>query len=45
MSQGDRITFAAAVVEVEVNKKTGLVIAKQIYGAMDCGWCCVNRLS
>jgi CO/xanthine dehydrogenase Mo-binding subunit len=37
MNQGDRITFAAAVVEVEVNKETGLVVAKHIYGAMDCG--------
>jgi nicotinate dehydrogenase subunit B len=36
-NQGDRITYAAAVVEVEVNKKTGVVIAKHVYGAMDCG--------
>ena len=36
-NQGDRITFAAAVVEVEVNKDNGRVIAKHVYGAMDCG--------
>jgi nicotinate dehydrogenase subunit B len=37
MNQGNRITYAAAVVEVEVNKDTGVVLAKHIYGAMDCG--------
>jgi CO/xanthine dehydrogenase Mo-binding subunit len=37
MNQGDRITFAAAVVEIEVNKDTGVVVAKHVYGAMDCG--------
>jgi nicotinate dehydrogenase subunit B len=37
MNQGDRITFAAAVVEIEVNKDTGAVVAKHVYGAMDCG--------
>ena len=37
MNQGDRITFAAAVVEVEVNKDNGLVVAKHIWGALDCG--------
>jgi nicotinate dehydrogenase subunit B len=37
MNQGDRITFAAAVVEIEINKDTGVVIAKHVYGAMDCG--------
>ncbi len=36
-NQGDRVTFAAAVVDIEVNKDTGIVVAKQIYGAMDCG--------
>jgi len=36
-NQGDRVTFAAAVVEVEVNKDNGRVIAKHVYGAMDCG--------
>jgi CO/xanthine dehydrogenase Mo-binding subunit len=36
-NQGDRITFAAAVVEIEVNKETGVVVAKHVYGAMDCG--------
>jgi len=36
-NQGNRITFAAAVAEVEVNKETGVVLAKHIYGAMDCG--------
>jgi CO/xanthine dehydrogenase Mo-binding subunit len=37
MNQADRITYAAAVVEVEVNKDTGVVVAKHVYGAMDCG--------
>jgi CO/xanthine dehydrogenase Mo-binding subunit len=36
-NQGDRITFAAAVVEIEVNKDNGVVVAKHVYGAMDCG--------
>jgi CO/xanthine dehydrogenase Mo-binding subunit len=36
-NQGDRITYAAAVVEIEVNKDNGRVIAKHVYGAMDCG--------
>jgi CO/xanthine dehydrogenase Mo-binding subunit len=36
-NQSDRITFAAAVVEIEVNKDTGVVVAKHVYGAMDCG--------
>jgi CO/xanthine dehydrogenase Mo-binding subunit len=37
-NQGDRITFAAAVVEIEVNKGNGVIVAKHIYGAMDCGF-------
>ena len=37
MNQGDRLTFAAAVVEIEVNKDTGVVVAKHVYGAIDCG--------
>jgi nicotinate dehydrogenase subunit B len=37
VNQGNRITYAAAVVDIEVNKDTGVVIAKHIYGAMDCG--------
>jgi len=36
-NQGDRITFAAAVVDIEVNKDTGVVTVKHVYGAMDCG--------
>jgi nicotinate dehydrogenase subunit B len=36
-NQGDRITYAAAVVDIEVNKDTGVVTAKHVYGAMDCG--------
>ena len=36
-NQGDRITCAAAVVEIEVNKGNGVVRAKHVYGAMDCG--------
>jgi len=37
MNQGDRITHAAAVVEIEVNKDTGVILAKHVYGAIDCG--------
>jgi len=37
VNQGDRITFAAAVVKVEVNKDNGAVLAKHIWGAIDCG--------
>jgi len=37
VNQGDRITFAAAVVEVEVNKDNGAVVAKHVWGAIDCG--------
>ena len=37
MNQGDRITYAAAVVDIEVNKDNGVVVAKHVYGAMDCG--------
>jgi nicotinate dehydrogenase subunit B len=37
MNQGDRITYAAAVVDLEVNKETGAVAVKHVYGAMDCG--------
>lgn len=36
-NQGDRVTCAAAVVEIEVNKDNGIVVAKHVYGAMDCG--------
>ncbi len=36
-NQGDRVTFAAAVVDIEVNKDNGIVVAKHVYGAMDCG--------
>jgi nicotinate dehydrogenase subunit B len=36
-NQGDRITFAAAVVDIEVNRDNGIVVAKHVYGAMDCG--------
>jgi nicotinate dehydrogenase subunit B len=36
-NQGDRVTYAAAVVDIEVNKDTGKVAVKHIYGAMDCG--------
>jgi CO/xanthine dehydrogenase Mo-binding subunit len=36
-NQGSRITYAAAVVDIEVNKDTGVIVAKHVYGAMDCG--------
>jgi CO/xanthine dehydrogenase Mo-binding subunit len=36
-NQGSRVTYAAAVVDIEVNKDNGVVVAKHVYGAMDCG--------
>jgi CO/xanthine dehydrogenase Mo-binding subunit len=36
-NQSDRVTYAAAVVDIEVNRDTGVVVAKHVYGAMDCG--------
>jgi nicotinate dehydrogenase subunit B len=36
-NQGDRVTYAAAVAEIEVNKDSGAVVVKHVYGAMDCG--------
>ena len=36
-NQGNRVTYAAAVVDIEVNRDTGVVVAKHVYGAMDCG--------
>ena len=36
-NQGNRVTYAAAVVDIEVNKDNGLVVAKHVYGAMDAG--------
>ena len=36
-NQGDRVTCAAAVVDIEVNKDNGRVVAKHVYGAIDCG--------
>jgi CO/xanthine dehydrogenase Mo-binding subunit len=36
-NQGSRVTYAAAVVDIEVNKDTGVVVAKHVYAAMDCG--------
>ena len=36
-NQGNRVTYAAAVVDIDVNKDNGAVVAKHVYGAMDCG--------
>jgi CO/xanthine dehydrogenase Mo-binding subunit len=36
-NQSDRITYAAAVADIEVDKDTGVIVAKHVYGAMDCG--------
>jgi CO/xanthine dehydrogenase Mo-binding subunit len=36
-NQGNRVTYAAAVVDIEVDKDTGAVVAKHAYAAMDCG--------
>jgi CO/xanthine dehydrogenase Mo-binding subunit len=32
-------SYGAAVAEIEVNKETGKVVAKHLYGAIDCGQC------
>jgi nicotinate dehydrogenase subunit B len=31
------VSYGAAVAEVEVNKRTGEIVAKHLYGALDCG--------
>ena len=31
------MSYGAAVAEIEVNKETGRVVAKHLYGAIDCG--------
>ena len=31
------VSYGAAVAEIEVNKRTGEIVAKQLYGAIDCG--------
>ncbi len=31
------VSYGAAVAEIEVNKRTGTIIAKHLYGALDCG--------
>jgi len=31
------VSYGAAVAEIEVNKRTGNIVAKQLYGALDCG--------
>ena len=31
------VSYGAAVAEIEVNKRTGVIVAKRLYGAMDCG--------
>jgi len=31
------VSYGAAVAEIEVNQRTGAVIAKRLYGALDCG--------
>jgi CO/xanthine dehydrogenase Mo-binding subunit len=36
-NQGSRVTYAAAVVDIEVNKDNGVVVAKHVYAAMDAG--------
>ena len=32
-------SYGAAVAEIEVNRETGRVVAKHLFGAMDCGQC------
>ena len=31
------VSYGAAVAEIEVNKRTGQIVAKNLYGALDCG--------
>jgi nicotinate dehydrogenase subunit B len=31
------VSYGAAVAEIEVNKRTGNIVAKNLYGALDCG--------
>lgn len=31
------VSYGAAVAEVEVNKRSGLIVAKRLFGALDCG--------
>lgn len=31
------VSYGAAVAEIEVNKRTGVIVAKRLFGAMDCG--------
>ena len=31
------VSYGAAVAEIEVNKRTGLIVAKRLYGALDAG--------
>jgi CO/xanthine dehydrogenase Mo-binding subunit len=31
------VSYGAAVAEIEVNKRTGTIVAKHLYGALDCG--------
>jgi CO/xanthine dehydrogenase Mo-binding subunit len=31
------VSYGAAVAEVEINKRTGQIVAKHLYGALDCG--------
>jgi len=33
------VSYGAAVADVEVNRRTGNVVVKHVYGAMDCGLC------
>ena len=36
-NQGDRVTCAAAVVDIEVDRNSGIVVARRVHAAMDCG--------
>ena len=31
------VSYGAAVADIEVNKRTGLIVATRLYGALDCG--------
>jgi CO/xanthine dehydrogenase Mo-binding subunit len=31
------VSYGAAVADIEVNKRTGVIVAKHLYGALDCG--------
>ncbi|MFL6796784.1 MAG: molybdopterin cofactor-binding domain-containing protein [Xanthobacteraceae bacterium] len=33
------VSYGAAVADIEVNKRTGVIVVKRLFGALDCGQC------